>query len=217
MRIKYLGHAAFLLTASDGTRIITDPYKPGCFNGAVNYEPIRERADFVTISHDHLDHSYTHDLPGSSRVINNARGGSAGAVRVTGFETFHDESRGRERGGNIVFVFEDQGLRLAHLGDLGHVPDEQAKAIDTVHVVLLPVGGHFTVGPDQAHRTAALLRARVIIPMHYATEKTNMPIAGVDQFTKGQGNVRLVGASEVEVTLASLPESPQIWVLEHAL
>lgn len=217
MRIRYLGHAAFLLTASDGTRIVTDPYKPGCFNGAVNYGPITERVDFVTVSHDHLDHNYTHDLPGSPRVIRTARGGSAGAVKVAGFETFHDESRGRERGGNIVFTFEDEGLRVAHMGDLGHIPAEQAKAIGTVHAVLLPVGGHFTVGPDSAHRTAALLRARVIIPMHFATGKTNMPITGVDQFTKGHGNVRLTGKSEVDVTLESLPESPEIWVLEHAL
>jgi L-ascorbate metabolism protein UlaG (beta-lactamase superfamily) len=183
----------------------------------VNYGPITERADFVTVSHDHLDHNYTHDLPGSPKAFRSARGGSAGAVSITGFETFHDESRGRERGGNVVFVFEDGGLRLAHLGDLGHIPAEQAKAIGTVHVALVPVGGHFTIGPDQAHRTAALLRARVIIPMHFATEKTNMPITGVEQFTKGQGNVRLLKTSEVEVTLEGLPESPEIWILEHAL
>ncbi len=217
MKVKYLGHAAFLLTASDGTRIITDPYEPGCFDGAVNYGAIRERADFVTVSHDHLDHNYTHDLPGAPKVIRTTQGGTAGAVNVLGFETFHDESRGRERGGNIVFVFEDEGLRLAHLGDLGHVPDEQAKAIGSVHVALVPVGGHFTIGPEPAHRAAALLKARVVIPMHFATKKTNMPITGVEQFIRGQGNVKMVGAPEVELTLANLPESPQIWVLEHAL
>jgi L-ascorbate metabolism protein UlaG (beta-lactamase superfamily) len=217
MRIKYLGHAAFLLAASDGTHIITDPYKPGCFNCAVNYGPIEEQAEFVTVSHDHLDHNYTDDLPGSPRVIKTVRGGRAGVVKVTGFATFHDESRGRERGSNIVFVFEDEGLRLAHLGDLGHIPAEQAEAIGAVHVVLLPVGGYFTIGPDAAHRTAALLRAKVIIPMHFATKKTSMPIVGVDRFTEGQGNVKLLGVPEVEVTAGSLPESPEIWVLEHAL
>jgi L-ascorbate metabolism protein UlaG (beta-lactamase superfamily) len=217
MKIKWLGHSAFLLTASDGTRIVTDPYKPGCFGGALTYGPIREKADFVTVSHNHLDHNYIDDLPGPPKTIRSAISRSAGAVKVAGYDTFHDASQGRERGKNVVFVFEDTGLRLAHLGDLGHVPTAQAEAIGKVDVLLIPVGGYFTIDAGQAHKTVELLGARVIIPMHFKTGKTNMPITGVEEFTRGRANVRHVGASEVEITADRLPASPEIWILEHAL
>ena len=217
MRVKWLGHSAFLLTATDGTRIVTDPYKPGCFNCAVNYGPIREAAGFVTVSHNHLDHNYVADLPGKLRAFRSAGERKAGGVTVTGFDCFHDENSGRDRGANVVFVFEDAGLRFAHCGDLGHVPTAQAQAIGRVDVLLVPVGGHFTIGPNEAHETVRLLGARVTIPMHFKTSKTDMPIVGVEEFLKGQGNVKRAGKSEIELTPATLPDAPTIIVLEHAL
>jgi L-ascorbate metabolism protein UlaG (beta-lactamase superfamily) len=216
MRVKFLGHACFLLTASDGTRMNTDPYKPGAFDGAITYSPIAERADFVTVSHDHLDHNYVEGVPGRPKVFRSAGPHKAGAVTVTGFDSYHDAEKGVKRGRNAIFVFEDAGLRVAHLGDLGHIPSEQAKAIGRADVVLVPVGGYFTIDAEQAHRTAAMLGAKVIIPMHYATKKTNMPIAAVEQFIAGQANVKRIGTSEVEITTATLPAHPEIWVLEHA-
>lgn len=217
MRVKWLGHAAFLLVASDGTRIITDPYQPGAFDGAVNYGPIREPADFVTVSHDHLDHNHIAGLPGKPVVVRSAAARQAGAVKVTGFDSFHDDSRGSARGRNIIFLFDDAGLRVCHLGDLGHVPAAQAKVIGRVDVLLMPVGGHFTIGPAEAHEVAALLGARVVVPMHFATAKTDMPITGVEEFAGGRPNVKQFGASEVEITAATLPAGPEIWILEHAL
>jgi len=217
MKIKWLGHSAFLLTVSDGTRIVTDPYKPGCFGGALAYGPIREKADFVTVSHDHLDHDCVDELPGSPEAIRTATSRSAGAAKVAGYDTFHDSSQGSERGRNIVFVFEDAGLRLAHAGDLGHIPTEQAGKIGKVDVLLVPVGGYFTIDATAARKTAELLGARVVIPMHFKTGKTTMPITGVEEFIREQKNVKRAGATEVEITRDRLPASPEIWVLEHAL
>jgi L-ascorbate metabolism protein UlaG (beta-lactamase superfamily) len=215
MRIKYLGHASFLLVTADGTRIVTDPYKPGAFDGAITYAPITEPAGFVTVSHDHLDHNFVEGVPGKPKAIRAAGSHQAGAVTVTGYDCFHDAERGARRGCNIIFVFEDAGLRVAHLGDLGHVPAEQAQAIGKVDVVLIPVGGYYTIDAPEAHRVAALFGAKVVIPMHFATQKTSMPITGVEQFTKGQANVKRIGGAEVEVTAATLPARPEIWVLEH--
>jgi L-ascorbate metabolism protein UlaG (beta-lactamase superfamily) len=217
MRIRWFGHAAFLLTASDGTRIITDPYQPGCFGGAITYGPIKEQADFVTISHNHLDHNYTADLPGKPRTIRSSGISKAGGVSVTGFDCFHDEASGDQRGKNIIFVFEDAGLRVAHLGDIGHVPTEQAKEMGRIDVALVPVGGYFTIDAAAAHDTASLLKARIVVPMHYKTAKTNMPIVGVEEFTRGRSNVKKVGGPEAEVTADGLPGQPETWVLEHAL
>lgn len=213
MRIKWLAHSAFLLTASDGTRIVTDPYKPG---GGIAFGPITEPADFVTVSHDHFDHNDVAGVPGKPKAIRTSGSHMAGEVSVTGFDSFHDDKRGAQRGKNIIFVFEDAGLRVAHLGDLGHVPTEQAKAIGRVDVALIPVGGFYTIDPATAHRTAELLGARVVIPMHYKTGKLGLSIVGVDEFTRGRANVKRFGV-EVEVAADKLPSAPEIWVLEHAL
>jgi L-ascorbate metabolism protein UlaG (beta-lactamase superfamily) len=213
VKLKWLGHSAFLLTASDGTRIITDPYQP---DHGITYSPINEPADFVTISHDHSDHNHVAGVPGEPTVIRSSRSQRAGGVSVAGFDCFHDDERGAQRGKNTVFVFEDAGLRVAHLGDLGHVPTERVKAIGKVDVVLIPVGGFYTIDPAAAHKTVELLGARVAIPMHFKTAKCSLPIVGVEEFTRGHANVKRLG-TEVEVKIGSLPASPEIWVLEHAL
>ena len=218
MRIKWLGHAAFLLTAADGTSIITDPYIPGSFSGAIRYHPIRETADAVTVSHHHQDHDGVSHLSGKPKVLEGKGTFKAGSVSISGFETFHDANTGAGRGRNTVFVFEADGLRVCHCGDLGHVlTAEQAAAIGKVDVLLVPVGGTFTVDAAAAHEVAGQLAARVTIPMHYKTDKLGFDIAGVDDFIQGRANVKRVGAAEVEVSADKLPPAPEIWVLEHAL
>jgi L-ascorbate metabolism protein UlaG (beta-lactamase superfamily) len=213
MRIRWLGHSAFLLTAADGTRIITDPYKPG---GELAYGRITEPADFVTVSHNHFDHNDVASVPGSPKVIRSSGSHKAAGVSISGFDSFHDEERGTRRGKNIIFLFQDAGLRVAHLGDLGHVPTEQAKTMGRADVVLIPIGGNFTIDPAAAHRTAEVLGARIVVPMHFRTAKCTLPIVGVEEFTRGHSGVKRLG-TEVEVNAGSLPSSEEIWVLEHAL
>ncbi len=218
MRIKWLGHSAFLLTAADGTAIITDPYVPGSFSGAIKYGPIRETADAVTVSHHHQDHDGVSRLPGKPKAFEGCGSFKAGSVGISGFETFHDANGGAGRGRNTVFVFEADGLRVCHCGDLGHVlTAQQAAAIGKVDVLLVPVGGTFTVDAAAAHKVAEQLAARVTIPMHYKTEKLGFDIAGIDDFVQGKANVKQVGSPEVELSADRLPPKPEIWVLEHAL
>jgi len=218
MKLEWLGHSAFLLTAADGTSIVTDPYVPGSFGGDIRYAPIRRTADAVTVSHHHQDHDGVSRLPGRPKVVEGKGKFKAGSISITGFETFHDTSSGAQRGRNTVFVFEADGLRVCHCGDLGHVLDrQQAAAIGKVDVLLVPVGGTFTVDAPTAREVAGQLAARVIIPMHYKTEKLGFDIAGVEEFVRGQGNVKRVGRAEVEVSAGKLPPAPEIWVLEHAL
>jgi L-ascorbate metabolism protein UlaG (beta-lactamase superfamily) len=218
VRLKWLGHSAFQLTAADGTSVITDPYVPGSFSGAIGYRPIRETADAVTVSHHHHDHDGVSHLSGKPKVFEGKGTFKAGSVGIIGFETFHDTSEGAGRGRNTVFVFEADGLRICHCGDLGHVlTAEQAAAIGKVDVLLVPVGGTFTVDAAAAHEVAEQLAARVTVPMHYKTEKLGFDIAGIDDFVQGVANVKRVGAAEVEVSADQLPPVPEIWVLEHAL
>ncbi len=218
MEIKWLGHAAFLLTTADGTRIITDPYVPGAYDGAVGYAPIKEFADIVTVSHDHADHNGVRDLPGSPQVIKGAGEWTVKGVKISGLDTFHDPSQGRERGRNTVYVFETEGLRVAHLGDLGHIPDERTvKALAGVDLLLVPVGGVFTIDARQAAELVGKVSPRVVIPMHYKTAKLGFAIARVDEFAKLAPGVKKTGRSAVEVKPATLPEQTETWVLEPAL
>jgi len=218
VKVKWLGHSAFLLTAADGTSVVTDPYVPGSFSGAIKYGPIRETADAVTVSHHHQDHDGVSHLSGKPKVFEGKGTFKAGSISISGIDTFHDANEGAGRGRNTVFVYEADGMRVCHCGDLGHVlTSEQVTAIGKVDVLLVPVGGTFTVDAAAAHKVAEQLAARVTIPMHYKTDRLGFDIAGVDGFLQGKMNVRRVGAPEVELSADKLPPKPEIWVLEHAL
>ncbi len=218
MKLKWLGHSAFLLISAGGTRIVTDPYKPGCFDGAVGYGPVRESCDGVTVSHDHDDHNAWQQLPGKPRLVRGPGEFRVGDVAIKGFDTAHDEASGAKRGRNTAYRFDLDGLRVLHCGDLGEdLGPDATRAIGPVEVLLVPVGGHFTIGAVQAHRLRAALGARVTVPMHFKTAKLDFPVAGVEEFLRGQERVRRIGGTEAEVCAAGLPREPEIWVLEHAL
>jgi L-ascorbate metabolism protein UlaG (beta-lactamase superfamily) len=218
MKIKWFGHSAFLITADDGTRVITDPYVAGAYDGAVGYRKITERADAVTVSHEHPDHNGSAGLPGSPQILKGRGPFTVKGIRITGFDTFHDSSQGQERGRNTVYVYEVDNLRIVHLGDLGHIPDDATlKALGRVDVLLVPVGGVFTIDSVAAHQLTRLLNPKVVIPMHYKTLKLGFQIAGVEEFIKLAPNPRRIGSSEVEISLARLPEATETWVLAPAL
>jgi L-ascorbate metabolism protein UlaG (beta-lactamase superfamily) len=218
MKIKFLGHATFLLTAADGTAVITDPYEPHGFGGAIGHGPIQDRADIVTVSHDHADHNHARGVPGNPQVIQSVGEHAAKGVSITGVPTHHDSSGGSQRGHNIVFVIAVDGVRVCHLGDLGHpLTQDQAKALGEVDVLLVPVGGTFTVDATGASAVVQALDPKIVIPMHFKTPKVKLPLAPVDTFLAGQSNVRRAGASEVEIARDTLPAHREIIVLEPAL
>jgi L-ascorbate metabolism protein UlaG (beta-lactamase superfamily) len=221
MKIKWLGHSAFLITAQDGTRIITDPYKPGSFNGALAYKPIKEPADIVTISHEHDDHNYVIQIGGKPQVMRNVGTETIKNIKIEGVTTYHDTSRGRERGLNTVYVMDIDGLRVCHLGDLGHVPSaEETKQIGPIDILLLPVGGIFTVDAKAATDVMKVLKPKLVIPMHYKTADCGFPIAPVDDFLSapsGKSGVKRLEVTEIEVDQSNLPEQREIWVLKYEL
>jgi L-ascorbate metabolism protein UlaG (beta-lactamase superfamily) len=213
MKLKWLAHASFLITADDGTRIITDPYKTG---GGFDHAAIDETADIVTVSHEHSDHNYTETLKGNPEVVRDSA--EVKGISIKAISTAHDESGGSERGKNNVFCFQVDGIRVCHLGDLGHLlTDNQVVEIGKVHVLLVPVGGHFTIDARTAQMVAEQVRSRVIIPMHYKTDKMSLPIAGIEEFLKDKDNITRLDGSEVTFTRADLPPSPQIIVLQPSL
>jgi len=217
MKIKFLGHATFLITTG-GKKVVTDPYEPGGFGGAIRYGPLEQPADFVTVSHDHADHNYVKMVPGNPRVVDRAGEETHGDIRFRSLATHHDANRGAERGRNLVWVMEAEGITLCHLGDLGHtLCPEVALAIGAVNVLLVPVGGTFTIDAAGATEVVNRLRPNIAIPMHYLTPKVGFNLAPVEVFLAGKTRVRKIGGSEVEVAAGSLPEPTEIVVLQPAL
>ncbi len=214
LQIKWLGHAAFLITSSTGIKIITDPYAP---SARLLYGEIEESANIVTVSHDHGDHNNVAAVSGNPTVVRGTT--EVKGIEFEGIPTFHDDSQGKERGNNTIICFEVDGVRICHLGDLGHsLSDEQVDAIGKVDILLIPVGGHFTIDAALANHTSDQLKPSVVIPMHYKTDKSSgLPIAGVDEFLKGKTDVILLDTSEMEFKAGQLPATTQVMVPKPAL
>lgn len=215
MKIKWLAHASFLMTSEEGKKIITDPYKVG---GAINYAPINESADVVTISHDHTDHNNARAVKGNPTIIKDAGITKAKGIEFRGIPSYHDTAQGSQRGENIIFCFTLDGIKICHLGDLGHLlSNEQIAEIGSVDILLIPVGGYFTIDAEQATTVAKSLKARIVIPMHYKTPKCDYPLSRIEEFLKDKRNVRKLNSTEAEYKKEQIPEEVEIVVLQHSL
>lgn len=181
MIIRCIGHAEFLLELENGMRIVTDPYDASC-----GYPVEKIAADAVLVSHGHHDHNAVENVTGVTCTVNTAgRYDLGNGVIVTAVEADHDDAGGTKRGKNLLFVIEAEGLRVMHLGDLGHIPTtEQLAALGQADVMMIPVGGFYTIDAPAAIEVARLLNARVVLPMHYKTRaNADWPIDGVERFT----------------------------------
>jgi len=214
MRIKWLGHACFLITSKGSLRVITDPYAVG---GGINYSLITESADVVLVSHDHDDHNNVSAVQGKPEVVKGSGTKTAKGIPFRGVATSHDASQGSQRGPNTAFCFTIDDLKLCHLGDLGHVLSPlQVTEIGAVDVLFVPVGGFFTIEATVANQVCGQLKPKIAIPMHFKTPKCAYPIASVDGFLKGRKDVRKVAGSEVEFEREKLPTATEIVVLQPA-
>jgi L-ascorbate metabolism protein UlaG (beta-lactamase superfamily) len=221
MRLTYYGHSAFLAEAADGTRVIIDPYRSGAFGGAFRYAPIDEPADVVLATHEHDDHGAVDTIPGDHRVFVHPASATAGAFTISGVPAAHDRVGGKKAGANTLIILDDGHVRLCHLGDLGHMLDRPTlQALGRVDVLLIPVGGTYTIEARAAVDVAASINPRVVVPMHYKTPALDLPLAALEDFLALESAagipIRWAGDTTLTLEQESLPASMEVFVLQHA-
>jgi len=217
MKVKWLGHACFLITSATGLKVLTDPYEAS-FRSIISYGAIKESPDIVTISHQHGDHNYTGDLLGSPQIVQGAGRQVVRAIEFIGILCYHDRVSGLERGSNTIFCFAVDGIRVCHCGDLGHpLDDATIQSLGHVNMLLVPTGGPpATLELSEAVNLWRKLKPNVIIPMHFRNEKCSFPKYGIDDLLRVESRVVRAATSEAEFTVDQLPES-HVLILDPAL
>ena len=214
MKIQYLGHSSFKLTESTGTSIVTDPYSP-----KIGFDMPEVTADAVTISHHHFDHDYVKAVGGSPKIIDKESSYDLPGVEINAFKSYHDNVGGKQRGENVIFKFRMDGLDVCHLGDLGEeCSAELIERLLPVDVLLIPVGGNYTVDAETAKEFVDRLMPEIVIPMHYKQKDGKIDIDRVEDFLDlfDESEVEDVESDEIELSRRDLKGETRIILLRRA-
>lgn len=215
MDITSLGHASFKLRGKQAT-VVTDPFD----SQTVGLKfPKNVEADVVTVSHGHKDHNAVSAVGGVPHVISGPGEYEIKGVSVIGISTFHDGEEGKMRGRNTAYRIELDGIKLAHLGDLGHVlTSAQVDQLDGVDILFVPVGGFYTIDAKAAAQVIADIDPKIVIPMHYATsahsDTLKSKLAPLSVFLKEVGKESVLPTNKLTVSKDKLPAEIQVVVLE---
>ena len=215
MDITYLGHASFRIRGKSAT-VVTDPYDSDMIG--MKY-PKHTQADIVTVSHDHPDHNAIANIEGTPFVVRGPGEYEVKGVGVVGISVFHDDEKGAQRGKNTIYRIEVDGVSIVHLGDLGHtLTSAQVDELDGVNVLMVPVGGFFTIDPTKAVAVVNDIEPSIVIPMHYGRPELDQQkfaqLAPVSAFLKELGKQDVTPQSKLTVTKDKLPAEMQVVVLE---
>ncbi|RLC39242.1 MBL fold metallo-hydrolase [Candidatus Falkowbacteria bacterium] len=204
MIITWIGHSCFKIqnkTGPDGITVVTDP-----FDKKIGLKPPSFEADIVTVSHGHDDHNNIKALRGKPFIITSAGEYDTKGVSIQGIESFHDEKGGKERGLNIIYRIEVDDISIAHLGDIGHILDnKQLDVLAGTDILLIPVGGKYTIDAKKAAEIVSQIEPRIVIPMHYKVPGLKIDIDGVDKFIKEIG-LKPTEEEKLKITKKDLPQ-----------
>lgn len=215
MKIRYLGHSSFQLIESTGTTIVTDPY-----SSSLGSEMPAVTADAVTVSHHHYDHDAVERVGGKPLVIDKEGSYELDGVDINSIRSFHDPEGGRLRGENIIFKFSMDGIEVCHLGDIGEeCSTELIEALLPVDVLLIPVGGTYTIDAEQAKEYVDRIMPDIVVPMHYREKGKKLDVDRVEEFTDlfDEEEVDFEGGSEIDISREDLGgDTTRIIVMEKA-
>jgi len=216
MEIQFFGQSCFQFKGKN-TIVVTDPYSAS-YTGLNRLKKLS--ADIVTVSHQHEDHNFVGAVKGTARrpkpfVIDGPGEYEVGGVFVQGISSYHDQEKGKERGKNTIYCFEIDGLRLVHLGDLGtELSSRQLEEINGGDILLIPVGGTFTIDAAGAMKVVNQIEPRIVIPMHYKLPGLKYDLAEVGDFLREAGVEEIKPEEKLNISKDKLPDSREIIVLK---
>lgn len=193
MRVKWYGHSCFLFTSDDGIRVLTDPCDPD-----TGYVLKDIEADVVTVSHRHHDHDYVKAVNSRADIIEKEGKTEALGIKFEGIPSYHDDCKGKKRGNNLIFKFVIDDITIVHAGDLGAFDDDLVSAIGYADVLLVPIGGIYTIDAEQARNFANMIKPRIVIPMHYKTPALTFELGELNAFINRAADcsIHRLGATE---------------------
>ena len=211
MEITWYGHSCFRLTERNFVNVVTDPYD----NKVVGYEPLKLKAEIVTISHDAPGHNNSDAVKGTTHVITGPGEFEIGGVFITAVQT-ESGKKSKDKIRNTVYVFDYDGITVAHLGDLQQIPTQsEIELLGTVNVALVPIGGGTSLNAAKAAEVVSMLEPNLVIPMHYATPDAKIKLDDLNKFIKEMGLSKQDAQPSLKVTRSSLPAETHVVVLEY--
>jgi len=219
MNIIWYGQSCFKITASTGKGsegqaiIITDP-----FDKSIGLKPPRTKADIVTVSHQHRDHNNVGIIKDNPFIIDGPGEYEIKKVSIKGISSFHDKKQGALRGKNTIYVIEAEDIHLCHLGDLGHILEAgQLEQIGKIDILMIPVGGHYTISWNEADEVINQIEPKIVIPMHYKIPGLTINLDSVDKFCKEMGASSKKTIPKLSIKKKNLPqEEMEIVVMEKS-
>jgi len=212
MEINWHGLSCFRLTDRGMASVVTDPYD----HNVAGFEPLKLRGEIVTVSHDAPGHNFVSTVKGRNRVITGPGEFEIGGVFITGVQTNHRTKSSPEELRNTLYVFDYDGITIAHLGDIQKVPNQtEVENLGGVNVALVPVGGGGSLNAAKAAEIVSLLEPGIVIPMHYQLPESNLDLSPISRFLKEMGVGEIEPVPSLKVTRTSVPAESRVVVLEH--
>jgi L-ascorbate metabolism protein UlaG (beta-lactamase superfamily) len=207
MEISWLGHSCFQLRGKNVT-LITDPFSP-----QLGHSLGKISAPIVTISHNHPGHNYAGGVDGGPRIVRGPGEYEISDVLITGVASYHDNKHGQELGRNTIYIIHMDDLVICHLGDLGHIlQEEQLEEVADADMLLVPIGGQHTINATQAAEVISQVEPHIVIPMHFSPPVDNAPNP-LDKFCREMGIEAINPQPKLSITRSALPTETQVVIL----
>ena len=214
MEITWYGHSCFRLTERNYVTVVTDPFD----NKKVGYDPLKLKAEIVTISHDAPGHNNSDAVKGTTHVLTGPGEFEIGGVFITAVQTDSAAraAKAKDNIRNTIYVFDYDGITVAHLGDLQKIPTQnEIELLGTVNVALVPVGGGGSLNAAKAAEVVSMLEPNLVVPMHYSTPDTKVELDSINKFIKEMGLSKQDAQPSLKVSRSSLPSETHVIVLEY--
>ena len=206
-KIVWAGQSCFQISVSNGkdhsADIVIDP-----FDEKIGLKTPNFSADILLVSHEHPDHNNMDTIKGKPFLVKSPGEYEIKGVFIQGIDSFHDDNNGKERGRNTIYIIEAEDIRFCHLGDFGQkqLTDEQLDKIGRVDILMIPVGGTFTIDSSEASKVIGQIEPKMVIPMHYALPKLKVELDEVEKFLKAMGKNTVAPLDKLTIKSNALPK-----------